>query len=40
VSVSQSVEDRDGMVAWGMEGGLREGMLRLEEVVAGLLSRA
>jgi uncharacterized protein YndB with AHSA1/START domain len=40
VSVFQSVEDRDGMVASGMEGGLREGMLRLEELVAGLLSRA
>jgi uncharacterized protein YndB with AHSA1/START domain len=39
VSVFQSVEDRDGMVASGMEG-LREGMLRLDEVIAGLLSRA
>ena len=33
VSVFQSVEDRDGMVASGMEGGLREGMLRLEALL-------
>ena len=33
VSVFQSVEDRDGMVASGMEGGLREGMLRLERLI-------
>jgi uncharacterized protein YndB with AHSA1/START domain len=39
VSVFQSVEDRDGMVASGMEAGMREGMLRLDEVIAGLLSR-
>ena len=39
VSVFQSIDDRDGMVASGMEGGLREGMLRLEELIAGLVSR-
>ncbi len=40
VSVFQSVEDRDGMVASGMEGGARETYERLAEVVEGLLSRA
>jgi uncharacterized protein YndB with AHSA1/START domain len=32
-SVFQSVEDRDGMVASGMEGGLRESWDRLEELL-------
>lgn len=32
-SVFQSVEDRDGMVASGMEGGMAEGYDRLEELV-------
>jgi len=36
VSVFQSVEDRDGMVASGMETGLREGMLRLEALIGGM----
>lgn len=39
VSVFQSVEDRDDMVASGMEGGARETYERLAEVVEGLLSR-
>jgi len=33
-SVYQSVEDRDGMVASGMEGGLTEGYERLDELLA------
>jgi uncharacterized protein YndB with AHSA1/START domain len=40
VSVFQSVEDRDGMVKAGMEGGMREGMLRLDKVIESLLARA
>ena len=39
VSVFQSIEDRDGMVQSGMEGGARETYDRLAEVIAGLLSR-
>lgn len=35
-SVFQSVEDRDGMVASGMEGGMREGYERLDEVLKSL----
>ena len=35
-SVFQSVEDRDGMVASGMEGGTRETYERLAEVIEGL----
>ena len=35
-SVFQSVEDRDGMVAAGMSGGVIEGFARLDEVLAGL----
>lgn len=34
-SVFQSVEDRDGMVASGMEGGMTEGYERLDELLAG-----
>lgn len=34
-SVYQSVEDRDGMVDSGMEGGLTEGFERLDELLAG-----
>jgi uncharacterized protein YndB with AHSA1/START domain len=33
-SVFQSVEDRDAMVASGMEQGIREGMDRLDELLA------
>jgi uncharacterized protein YndB with AHSA1/START domain len=33
-AVYQSVEDRDGMVASGMEGGLTEGYERLDELLA------
>jgi uncharacterized protein YndB with AHSA1/START domain len=33
-SVFQSVEDRDGMIASGMEGGLTEGYERLDELLA------
>ena len=40
VSVFQSIEDRDGMVQSGMEGGARETYDRLAEVIAGLLVRA
>jgi uncharacterized protein YndB with AHSA1/START domain len=36
-SVFQSVEDRDAMVASGMEGGLTEGYERLDELIAGLI---
>ena len=32
-SVFQSVEDRDGMVQAGMEGGVREGYERLDEIL-------
>ena len=32
--VFQSVEDRDGMVASGMEGGAQESMLRFDELLA------
>jgi len=39
VSVFQSIEDRDGMVQSGMEGGARETYDRLAEVIEGLLSR-
>ena len=35
-SVYQSVEDRDGMVASGMEGGMRQGYERLDSVLAEL----
>ena len=35
-SVYQSVEDRDGMVASGMEDGLNDGFERLDELVARL----
>ena len=36
LSVFQSVEDRDGMMAAGMESGAKESMDRLEELLAGL----
>ena len=39
VSVFQSIEDRDGMVQSGMEGGARETYERLAEVIEGLLVR-
>jgi uncharacterized protein YndB with AHSA1/START domain len=39
-SVFQSVEDRDGMVASGMEGGARETYDRLAEVIENLRVRA
>jgi uncharacterized protein YndB with AHSA1/START domain len=39
-SVYQSVEDRDGMVASGMESGLNEGYDRLDEVLEGLKAGA
>jgi uncharacterized protein YndB with AHSA1/START domain len=32
-SVFQSVEDRDGMIASGMESGVREGFARLDELL-------
>lgn len=35
-SVFQSVEDRDGMIASGMERGVVEGFERLDEVLSGL----
>lgn len=35
-SVFQSVEDRDGMVASGMEGGMREGYERLDQLLTTL----
>jgi uncharacterized protein YndB with AHSA1/START domain len=38
VSVFQSIEDRDGMVQSGMEGGVRETYERLEEVIQGMVS--
>ena len=37
VAVYQSVEDRDGMVASGMEGGVNDSMDRLDELVAGMV---
>ena len=37
-SVYQSVEDRDGMVASGMEGGLTEGYERLDELLPTLVT--
>jgi uncharacterized protein YndB with AHSA1/START domain len=33
VSVFQSVADRDGMVQAGMEGGMEEGFVRLDELL-------
>jgi uncharacterized protein YndB with AHSA1/START domain len=36
VSVFQSVEDRDGMMASGMESGVNEGMEKLDELLARL----
>ena len=36
-AVSQSVEDRDGMIESGMEEGLDDGYARLDELVAGLV---
>jgi uncharacterized protein YndB with AHSA1/START domain len=36
ISVFQSVEDRDGMMASGMESGLNEGMEKLDELLARL----
>jgi uncharacterized protein YndB with AHSA1/START domain len=36
VSVFQSIEDRDGMLASGMEAGANESMERLDELLAGL----
>jgi uncharacterized protein YndB with AHSA1/START domain len=36
VAAYLSVEDRDAMVQGGMEGGVREGMERLEELLARL----
>lgn len=35
-TVYQAVEDRDGMIASGMEGGVNEGYTRLDDLVAGL----
>jgi uncharacterized protein YndB with AHSA1/START domain len=35
-SVFQSVEDRDGMIASGMERGMREGFERLDELMANM----
>ena len=35
-SVFQSVEDRDGMIGAGMEGGMNEGLDRLDEILAHL----
>ncbi|WP_026555191.1 SRPBCC family protein [Arthrobacter sp. 35W] len=39
-AVYQTVEDRDGMVASGMEGGMAEGYDRMEELLAGVASGA
>ena len=39
-SVFQSVEDRDQMVADGMEGGVRESYERLDDMLAEILARA
>lgn len=36
VSVFQSPDDRDGMIAAGMEGGMNEGYARLDEIVKSL----
>ena len=36
ISVFQSVEDRDGMMASGMESGVNEGMEKLDELLARL----
>jgi len=36
ISVFQSVEDRDGMIASGMESGVNEGMEKLDELLARL----
>jgi uncharacterized protein YndB with AHSA1/START domain len=33
-AVYQSVEDRDGLIASGMEGGMNEGYARLDELIA------
>jgi uncharacterized protein YndB with AHSA1/START domain len=35
-AVYQSVEDRDGLIASGMEGGMNEGYARLDDLVARL----
>jgi uncharacterized protein YndB with AHSA1/START domain len=35
-SVFQSVEDRDGMIAAGMEGGMKDSLERLDKVLASL----
>jgi uncharacterized protein YndB with AHSA1/START domain len=35
-SVFQSVEDRDGMIAAGMEGGMTESLEQLDKVLASL----
>mgnify|MGYP001569532721 CR=1 FL=1 len=35
-AVYQSVEDRDGLIASGMEGGMNEGYARLDDLVAQL----
>ncbi|MEX2547954.1 MAG: SRPBCC family protein [Chloroflexota bacterium] len=40
VSVFQSIEDRDGMVQSGMEGGARETYDRLDEVIQELAKRS
>ena len=32
-AVFQSIEDRDGMIAAGMEGGMNEGFGRLDELL-------
>jgi len=37
VAVYQSVEDRDGMIASGMEAGVRDSMDRLNELVAAMV---
>jgi uncharacterized protein YndB with AHSA1/START domain len=39
-SAFQSIEDRDGMLASGMTGGIEEGFERLEELAARLRSQA
>jgi len=39
-SVFQSVEDRDAMVANGMETGVSESYERLDEILSGMLARA
>jgi uncharacterized protein YndB with AHSA1/START domain len=35
-SVYQSIEDRDGMIAAGMESGVVDGFERLDEILAGM----